>query len=248
VIDVAFTRAEVRPAAVAVVIDVLRATTSIVQALESGYARVLCAESLKRARELRAPGRVLAGEENLVPPEDFDLGNSPGGFHHPRGEELILATTNGAPALVAAADMAERVLVGALLNLDAVTAALAAQDDVQLVCAGTHGRLGLEDVYVAGRIALRLPGARTDAARAAECVAARYREPIDALSDSEDARALAEVGLRDDVEACAQESVIDAVPEATIGAPGVAVVSAQAEAELYTNATKSHLQPVTTED
>ncbi|MCP9489667.1 MAG: 2-phosphosulfolactate phosphatase [Solirubrobacteraceae bacterium MAG38_C4-C5] len=247
-IDVAFTRAEVRPAAVAVVIDVLRASSSIVQALASGYARVLCAESLERARELRAPGRVLAGEQDLVPPEDFDLGNSPGGFHHPRGEELILATTNGAPALVAAAGVAERVLVGALLNLDAVTAALAAEDDVQLVCAGTHGRVGLEDVYVAGRIALGLPGPRTDATRTAECVAARYREPITALSDSEDARALAEVGLQDDVDACAQESVIDAVPAATISAPGVALVTPEAEVELYTKAKKSRLQPVTTED
>lgn len=235
-IDVAFTRAEARPAAVAVVVDVLRATSSIVQALASGYARVLCAESLERARELRAPGRVLAGEEGLVPPADFDLGNSPAGFEHPRGEELILATTNGAPTLVAAADVSERVVLAALLNLDAVTAALATEEDIQLVCAGTKGRLGLEDVYVAGRIALRLPGRRTDAARAAECVAARYPEPIRALSDSEDARALAAVGLERDVDACARESVIDVVPEAAIEAPGVALVTAEVEVSVYPNA------------
>ncbi len=247
-IDVAFTRAEVRPAAVAVVIDVLRASSSIIQALASGYRQVLCADSIERARELRAPGRVLAGEHELVPPEDFELGNSPAGFERPLADEVVLATTNGAPALVAAAGISERVLVGALLNLDAVTAALAAEDDVQLVCAGTHGRLGLEDVYVAGRIALRLPGPRTDAARTAECVAAHYSEAIDALSDSEDARALAEVGLQDDVEACAQESVIDAVPEAATGAPGVALVTADAQSEVYTNVARSRLQPVTTEE
>jgi len=223
-IDVAFTRTEVRPACVAVVIDVLRATSSIVQALESGYARVWCADSLERARELRAPGRALAGEEDLVPPADFDLGNSPESFERPADEELILATTNGAPTLVAAADVAERVLVAALLNLDAVTAALAGEEDVQLVCAGTKGRLGLEDVYLAGRISLALTGPRTDAARAAECVAARYPTALEALSDSQDARELTAVGLEGDVHACARVSTIDDVPEAETDAQGVALV------------------------
>jgi len=224
-IDVAFTRAEVRPASTAVVIDVLRATSSIIRALDGGYTRVLCADSLERARELRAAGRVLAGEEGLVAPADFDLGNSPAGFGCPLGEELILATTNGAPTLVAAADVAERVLVGALLNLDAVTAALEAEDEVQLVCAGTKGRLGLEDVYLAGRISLALRGRRTDAARAAECVAARYPRALDALSDSDDARELTAVGLDDDIRACARESTSDAVPEAVTDAQGVALVT-----------------------
>ena len=223
-IDVAFTRADIRPAAVAVVIDVLRATSSIVQALAAGYERVLCADSIERARELRAPGRVLAGERSCVPPEDFDLGNSPAGFERPRGEELILATTNGAPALIAAATVAERTLVAALLNLDAVTAAIVGEDDVQLVCAGTDGRVGFEDVYVAGRIALHVPGPRTDAAKTAECVALRYPLAIRALSVSEDARALAAVGLQHDLLACARESVTHLVPEATPGVGGIAVV------------------------
>jgi 2-phosphosulfolactate phosphatase len=247
VIDVAFTRAEVRPTAVAVVIDVLRASSSIVQALASGYRQVLCADSIERAGELRAPGRVLAGERECVPPAGFDLGNSPGGFERPLGEELILATTNGAPALVAATAVAQRVLVGALLNLDAVTAALAGEEDVQLVCAGTDGRPALEDVYAAGRIAVVLPGPRTDAARIAEGVAARYPLPIDAISDSEDARALTAVGLEDDLRACARESVIDAVPEAVAGEAGVALVTAKATAQPYGKRAKYHLQPVSLE-
>lgn len=247
-IDVAFTRAEVRPAAVAVVIDVLRASSSIIQALASGYQQVLCADSLERARELRAPGRVLAGEHELVPPDDFELGNSPAGFERPLTDEVVLATTNGAPTLVDATCVADQVLVGALLNLDAVIAALGDEEDVQLVCAGTKGRLGLEDVYVAGRVALRLSGPRTDAARTAECVAAHYSRAIEALNDSEDARALAEVGLQDDVVACAQESVIDAVPEAAIGAPGVALVTVDTPSEVYAKSTRFRLQPVTTEE
>ncbi len=246
-IDVAFTRAEVRPAAVAVVIDVLRASSSIVRALASGYERVVCADSIERARGLRAPGRVLAGERDCVPPDGFDLGNSPGGFERPLGEELILATTNGAPTLVAATGVAQRVLVGSLLNLDAVTAALAGEEDVQLVCAGTNGRPALEDIYAAGRIATVLPGQRTDAALAAQCVAAGYPAPMDALSDSEDARALVAVGLEDDLRACARESMIDAVPEAVAGEAGVALVTVDAHAQPYGKRTKSHLQPVSLE-
>ncbi len=229
-------------------IDVLRASSSIIQALASGYQQVLCVDSIERARELRAPGRVLAGEHELVPPDDFDLGNSPACFERPLADEVVLATTNGAPTLVDATGVADQVFVGALLNLDAVIAALGDEEDVQLVCAGTKGRLGLEDVYAAGRIALRLAGPRTDAARTAECVAAHYSQAIEALGDSDDARALAEVGLQDDVEACAQESVIDAVPEAAVGAPGVALVTADAQSEVYRNSTRSRLQPVTTKE
>lgn len=230
-IDVAFTRAEVRSASVAVVIDVLRATSSIVQALDSGYERVLCTDSIERARGLRAPGRVTAGEQDLVPLPDFDLGNSPESFERPLGEELILATTNGAPTLVAAADVADRVLVSALLNLDAVTAALDGEEDVLLVCAGTKGRLSLEDVYLAGRISLALPGPRSDAARATECVAARYPTALAALRDSDDARELTAVGLEGDVVACARESMIDAVPEAVTDAQGVALVTGEKQRE-----------------
>ena len=67
-IDVAFTRADLRPADVAVVIDVLRATSTATQALAAGYRSVLCVESVEVALTLRGPGRVLAGERRCVRP------------------------------------------------------------------------------------------------------------------------------------------------------------------------------------
>jgi len=224
VIDVCFTRAEVRPAEVAVVVDVLRATSSIVQALASGYERVLCCESIERAERLRGLGRVLAGERECVPPPGFDLGNSPSGFTSPLGTEVVLATTNGAPTLVEAAKAAERVVVAALFNLSA--AADAVRDaDVLLVCAGTDGRPGLDDVYVAGRIVGLLEGPRTDSARMAECVAERYPDPAAALAASKAARNLLEVSLEDDVRDCGQESIHAIVPEVVRADDGVAEVS-----------------------
>ena len=156
-IDVALTRADLRAADVAVVVDVLRATSTATQALAAGYRSVLCAESIERALTLRAPGRILAGERRCVRPPGFHQGNSPHEAVRRRGDELVLATTNGAPAIVAAAQHAPVVLVACLLNLDAVIAALEGAD-VQVVCAGTDGAVALEDVYVAGRICVGLRG------------------------------------------------------------------------------------------
>ena len=101
-VDVALTRADLRAADIAVVVDVLRATTTATQALAAGYRSVLCAESVELATGLRAPGRVLAGERRCVAPPGFDQGNSPREAARRRGDELVLATTNGAPAIVAA--------------------------------------------------------------------------------------------------------------------------------------------------
>ena len=155
-IDVALTPVELRPAAVAVVIDVLRATSTATQALAAGYKRVLCVESIERAQALRAPGRVLAGERDCVMPPGFDQGNSPQEAARPRGEELVLATTNGAPAIVAATDHAGAVLIACLLNLEAVLQRLRATDgDIQIICSGTDGGVALEDAYVAGRLSRR---------------------------------------------------------------------------------------------
>ena len=154
-IDVAFTRADLRDGDVAVVVDVLRATSTATQALAAGYRRVLCAETLYRARQLRRPGIVLAGERRCVKPPGFDQGNSPCEAAVRRGVELALATTNGAPTIVAAAQHAPRVLLGCLLNLDAVLRALGeeANASLQIVCSGTGGAVALEDVYAAGRSA-----------------------------------------------------------------------------------------------
>ena len=223
-IDVAFTRAEIRPAAVAVVIDVLRASSSVVQALAGGYERVLCCESIERAEQLRGPDRVLAGERDCLPPPGFDLGNSPSGFATPLAREVVLATTNGAPTLVAAANAAERVVVAAMSNLQAVVAAVG-DADVQLVCAGTDGRPGLDDTYVAGRIAELLKGDRTDGALMAQSLVALYATPLAALEASQAARNLLAVDLDSDVEACAQDSVFDIAPVVTRVGDGMVEVT-----------------------
>ena len=226
-IDVALTPVELRPAAVAVVIDVLRATSTATQALAAGYKRVLCVESIERAQALRGPGRVLAGERQCVMPPGFDQGNSPQEAAQPRGEELVLATTNGAPAIIAATDHAGAVLIACLLNLEAVLQRLRAADgDIQIICSGTDGGVALEDAYVAGRLSRELSGPRTDAARVAEAVARGYPRPVEALAASDDAARLREVGLDQDIEYCARESSLDLVPRVESATSGIAILTA----------------------
>jgi 2-phosphosulfolactate phosphatase len=230
-IDVAFTRAEIRRADVAVVLDVLRATSTATQALASGYRRVICADSIERAGELRGPGRMLAGERGCVRPAGFDQGNSPVEARSCHGDELVLATTNGAPTIVATAGAAEHVFLGCLLNLDAVLATLEelahrGLGDVQLVCSGTGGAIAIEDVYAAGLICERWRGPLTDAAVVAVRLAESFETPLRALHASANARALKAVGLTSDIAYCAIESELDVVPLVVEAGAGFAVAVA----------------------
>lgn len=210
-VDVAFTREDIDDADVLIVLDVLRATSTIVSALASGYRRVLCVDSIDRARRLARPGRTLAGEQEWVRPEGFALGNSPVDVQRPSGSELVLATTNGSATIVRAAAHADTVLIGCLLNLDAVIEAVAGAEGVQVVCSGASLRPALEDIYVAGRIAARLGGDHTDAALVARAVATGDASPQEVLDHSAGAAALRERGMGDDVAWCARESVVAVV-------------------------------------
>src|ERR1041385_3931672 len=152
-VGVAFKPAEAAPAAVGVVVDVLRATSTIAQALATGYERVLCCAEIDQARALRArlPDSLLGGERQAVRVEGFDVGASPREFLEPRARTLILSTTNGTRAILETARHCRRVLLGSLLNLSSVAGAVEG-DDVVVVCAGFQGGFALDDAYCAGRI------------------------------------------------------------------------------------------------
>jgi 2-phosphosulfolactate phosphatase len=223
-IDVAFTPADVRPADIALVVDVLRASTTIVAALAAGFERVLCVGDIEGARRLSGPGRELAGEKGCRPIEGFDYGNSPGAFTRAPVPELVLCTTNGTPAVLAAAEVADEVLVASLVNLDAIVRAVPEGAGVAIVCSGTDGRFALEDAYLAGRLAQRLGGTRTDAAAAAAQLAGSYADSYAPLAQSSDAEVLRDTGQSADIDFCARESVFDVVPRVSETSEGIAVV------------------------
>jgi 2-phosphosulfolactate phosphatase len=208
-LHVVFTPGEAAPAAVGIVVDVLRATSTITQALASGYERVLCCSEIEDALALRAelPDSLLGGERNAVRVEGFDAGASPREFLEVRARTLILSTTNGTRAILETAQRCDRVLLGSLLNLSAVGAAVEG-DDVVVVCAGFQGGFALDDAYCAGRIVQLLEGERTDAAVAADLLARAFPTALDGLN----ARTYGPPGLEEDIAYCAQEDLLDVVP------------------------------------
>jgi 2-phosphosulfolactate phosphatase len=225
-VHVAFTPAEATRVPTGIVVDVLRATSSIAQALAGGYRRVLCCAEIDEARALRdeIPDSVLAGERWAGAIPGFDLGNSPRDFGAARAETLILTTTNGTRAIVAAAADCDEVLVGSLLNLDAVAAAARGRGDVEIVCAGVDGRFTLDDAYCAGRIAELVGGERTDSAEAAVRIARSFASAEEGLRAS---RNLHEFVVEHDLDWCARESVLDVVPRlATMHGPAAEIVGA----------------------
>src|SRR3954469_5096232 len=212
-VDVAFTPDEASPAAVGVVVDVLRATSTIAQALAAGYERVLCCAEIDEARALRAElgeDAVVGGERNAVVVEGFDVGASPREFAEgPKAPTLILTTTNGTLAILTAAARCDVVLVGSLLNLSALAdAARAEGGDVAIVCSGFKGSFALDDAYCAGRIVEALAGEPTDAAIAAGVIAARWPDALDGLN----ARTYGPPGLEEDIRFCAQVDLLATVP------------------------------------
>lgn len=224
-VHVAFTPDEAAKAPTGVVIDVIRATSTICQALDAGYERVWCAAEVEDARALRANGDVTLGGERLgVRIDGFDLGNSPGEYLEPRTSTLAMSTTNGTRAIVTAAERCERVYIASLLNLAAVTdVARSHGDDVAVWCAGVKGAFALDDAYVAGRVADGLGFGRSDAAEAAVRLARSYASAEDAFRASRSGRDLIEHGpeLEADIARCARESVLDVVPRLA-GMHGVA--------------------------
>jgi 2-phosphosulfolactate phosphatase len=217
-VDVAFTPEEPASAPLAIVVDVMRATSTITQALAAGYPRVLAAPGIEEARALREQlgEGILGGERNAVKIDGFDVGASPLEFVEPRDEPVIFSTTNGTRAILAAASRAEQVLLGSLLNLSAVArATVQSGEDVVVVCAGFQGRFAIDDAYCAGRIVQLLEGERGDAAKAAELIAQAYPEAIDGIN----ARTYGPPGMEQDIAWVTRVDALDVVPRmsGTIG-------------------------------
>lgn len=228
-IDVLWTPAELEGFALqgrpAVVIDVLRAATSIVTAISNGARAVVPTESTEEALRIRESiGRdqvLLCGERQGVRIDGFDRGNSPGEFDAEavRDRVVVMTTTNGTRTLLATAG-ARRSLVCALVNLGAVAGALAESGgDPVIVCSGREGRVSADDAYCAGLLARawldRVGGdpEPNDGALAAIGFARGVPAPIVSfLRRTQAGRALERVGHGDDIAVCARIDSIAEVP------------------------------------
>jgi 2-phosphosulfolactate phosphatase len=206
----------------AVVIDVLRASSTIVSALAAGAREVRCFATVAEARRARrtAAGRpaLLCGERNGRKVPGFDLGNSPGDFTPARcaGRTLLMTTTNGTRALGRTL-CAREVIIGCFLNLSAVAAWLSAgRGDVALLCAGTEGEVSADDVAFAGALACAIAQnglALTESAQEAVAVwRAARRSLTKFLARSRGGLPLVKIGLERDIRFCARRNRFDLVP------------------------------------
>jgi 2-phosphosulfolactate phosphatase len=198
-----------------VVFDILRATSSMVTAMAHGVREIhpVCTIEDAFALAKSMPDAKLGGERHGEPPEGFHFGNSPLEYRENAGSRVIWSTTNGTIAL-RACERARRVLVGAILNLDAVAAQIRIEEarSVLLVCAGTYETLALEDVVAAGYLAAVFPEAElTDSARTALAVAQSFPDPLQALREARNGRTLLSKGRDAEVEWCARRSVYNIV-------------------------------------
>ena len=244
-VELVFTREAVAEldleGAAAAVVDCLRATTTIAAALAAGARSVLPVATEAAARDLAARGGLLlAGERRCLPPDGFDLGNSPASFTPARvaGRQIVLWTTNGSRALAAAAERAASVVAFALVNAAAVARHLGRQRPARLVvvCAGTEGHFALDDTYAAGALLARLRSwTPLDCDDRATAALLTYRaaadRPLPVLAGTGAAARLRAHGLFDDVRFAARPDALASVPDwrdgrlvdaATASAPGAA--------------------------
>lgn len=136
-----------------VVIDVLRASTTITTALAYGASRIIPCLAVEEARQLskQRAGSLLGGERQGKPIQGFDFGNSPAEYVPERvtGKTIVFTTTNGTKAMTRCMGSA-RILVGAIVNREALCRQLTTDQRVDLLCAGTNGEFSMDDALGAG--------------------------------------------------------------------------------------------------
>jgi 2-phosphosulfolactate phosphatase len=208
---------------VVVVIDMLRATSTMIAALANGAVKVIPVaeidEAIAVARTLDPRDTVLAGERGGLPISGFQAGNSPLEFTRSlvRGKSVVITTSNGTAALHKVRN-ADVVLVAAMLNKSAVARELLRLDkDVCIVCSGTDDSFSADDIYCAGALvhALRELSAAPsvcDLGMLAENFYCSAREDRQLIAQAHHYQHLIDIGYQQDVDYCFEEDTVDFVP------------------------------------
>src|SRR5699024_7660738 len=207
-----------------VIIDVLRASSTIVTALEHGAKGVISvadmSDASKISQNLDSPHYLLCGEKDGVKIEGYDLGNSPLNYTAETvdGKTIILNTTNGTKAIQRSA-LAHKIMIGSFLNLEVIVEQLAeAENDIALICAGWRGSMAFEDLLCAGNIISDLAndepeGEMKDGAKVASSLYEKFGNEVEQTIKSSDyAQRLKEVVSDEDLSYCCQRDGMQVLP------------------------------------
>ncbi len=207
-----------------VVIDVLRASTTITSAIANGAKEVIPVDSIEFAMKVSGNAfggqTILAGERNTKKIEGFTLGNSPLEFdsENVSGKSIILFTTNGTKAIVRA-KFSENLLICSFNNLQAISEhLLELNNDVNILCAGSSGMFCIEDTVCAGMLIKSIEKLDrkieiTDAGKASIILSNNFgSSTINVLKESEHGQRLIDNGFEADVEYCANFNTTDVIP------------------------------------
>ena len=224
---------------VAVVIDVLRATSVMAVALQAGVKEIITCRDVQQATDLAGtltPRPLLCGERQCRAISGFDLGNSPAEYTPTvvAGRSMVMTTTNGTAAINATGTV-PRVITASFLNFSAAAQWLRGADHVQLVCAGTNGQITGEDTLLAGGLADFCVQRFSALLANDEAILARqfWRswfsiEPLptvaalaDRLRETQGGRNLQQVGYQDDLLRCAAIDSVPLVPQRVQDSPAV---------------------------
>jgi 2-phosphosulfolactate phosphatase len=210
-----------------IVIDVIRATTTMNVMLDRGATKIFAAQDPEQARTAKElfPDRLLCGERNALPMPGFDYGNSPSQFFKMdlSGREMILSTSNGTRALHACPEGATR-LAGSFYNAHAVTHLayqLASErgSNIAIVCSGKSGYFALDDTACAGHLLFELLHQDRELELAESAMAAimlyKQNPPAETVEQWEASSEVIEVGLAEDLKYCISMSVSNIVPIVT---------------------------------
>ena len=230
-LDVFFTPNQVKPIETAgrlvVIVDVLRASTTVATALGNGARTVIPVEGadevISRSREFARSKILLAGEQKMYPIAGFDIGNSPQAFTPAvvEGKTILITTTNGTKTLMGVQN-ARDIVIASYVNFSAVLVmmklAASSNTDIAIICAGEEGSFTLEDAACAGRYVRAIPKkadsvVANDAAAASVLIEKRYGDNIaKVFKESSHGQELEAAGFGDDLTAAAEVDSYSVVP------------------------------------
>lgn len=198
-----------------VVIDILRATSTITTILHNGAAAVIPVKEESIAKEYKANGYLVGGERGGETIEGFDFGNSPFQYKPEivANKDIVLTTTNGTKCIEMSAN-AYQVVIGSFLNLDKVVEHVnALNKDIVLFCAGWKDKVNLEDSLFAGAVACSFTDEELDdpTLLCIDAYRAAHKDLFKALQNSNHFQRLASKGVTKDIAYCCETNVIDSV-------------------------------------